>query len=63
MKKGSLSYFNSVILCDHLEFLFVFNILRSETEYELGDVIFFLGKYTFSSCMKYFTDFEDYREN
>lgn len=26
IKKQNLSYFNSVILCDHLEFLFVFQI-------------------------------------
>lgn len=58
MKKGNL-YFHSVILCDHLKFLFLLNISKEK----LCSIIFLFGNFTFQSYMKYFSEFEYYHEN
>lgn len=64
MKEGNLSYFNSVTLCDCLEFLFVFNILRRKLSINgLQGVIFCLASVPSSSFIRYFTEFESYEEN
>jgi hypothetical protein len=45
MKKQNLDHINSIILCDLLELLFVFEIQDSETECKLLDTMFLYNKW------------------
>jgi hypothetical protein len=45
MKKQNLDHINSIILCDLLEILFVFEIQDSETECKLLDTMFLYNKW------------------
>lgn len=63
MKKGNLSDFNSLMLCDRLEFLSVVNILKGKLSMDCKVSCFCLVSGPSSSSVNSFTEFEFYHEN